>query len=335
MSDLNPQRSDGAIEERDADSVPLLRVNQLTVQYRQGWAWNAPVVRAVDAISLDLRARETLGIVGESGCGKSTTLRAILRLVAIQGGTIHWKGVRIDPLSETAMRPLRQQIQMIFQDPYASLNPRMPIGEIVAEPLHVFGRFPRAERIFRAMAMLERVGLNPRRIHQYPHEFSGGQRQRIGIARALILEPELVLCDEPVSALDVSIQAQVLNLLKDLQHEFELSYLFISHDLSVVRHVANRIAVMYRGKIVELAQTVDLFRAPRHPYTQVLLDAIPIPDPRRAAPAITVAHSSDPNHGGRGCVFAARCPRVEARCRLESPPLAGETHQVACFYPLT
>ena len=288
-------------------------------------------VPAVAGVNFVVHTGETLGIVGESGCGKSTTLRAIVRLVPIHNGRIYWKGQRIDRMSERAMRPLRQQMQMIFQDPFSSLNPRMTVGQIVAEPLHNFGRYPRAERKLRVMDVLHRVGLNPRVLNRYPHEFSGGQRQRIGIARALIVQPELICCDEPVSALDVSIQAQIVNLLQDLQQEFGLAYLFVSHDLAVVRHLAHRIGVMYQGKIVELAPSEILYRTPLHPYTQMLLKSIPVPDPSISLSVAPEAWSVPTRATDKGCPFSARCPIVQERCRNEMPSLEGTEHQVACF----
>lgn len=311
--------------------APLLSVEDLRVHYRDGWAWKSKVFSAVDGVNLVVNAGETLGIVGESGCGKSTMLRAILRLVPIHTGRIFWKGQRIDLLSESAMRPLRQQLQMIFQDPFSSLNPRMTVGQIVAEPLHNFGRYPRADRQMRVMDVLHRVGMNPRLLNRYPHEFSGGQRQRIGIARALIVQPELICCDEPVSALDVSIQAQIINLLQDLQQEFGLAFLFISHDLAVVRHLAHRIGVMYQGKIVEIAPAENLYRTPMHPYTQMLLKSIPVPDPSISLSVAPEAWSVQTQATDKGCPFSPRCPFVQERCRNEVPSLEGTEHQVACF----
>ncbi len=262
---------------------PLLEVRDLKVHFpfSRGWLFNRThgVIRAVDGVSFTVHEGETLGLVGESGCGKSTTARAILQLIRPTSGEVHWRGSRIDTFNERAMRPYRRQMQMIFQDPFASLNPRMTVGEIVAEPMRIFSLHEPNRRKLEVLRLLDLVGLNPRFLNRYPHEFSGGQRQRIGIARALAVNPRIILCDEPVSALDVSIQAQVINLLMDLQRQLGLAYLFIAHDLSIVRHISTRIAVMYQGKIVESASADTLYKQPQHPYTQALLAAVPIPDP--------------------------------------------------------
>lgn len=264
---------------------PLLSVRDLHVHFpfSRGPFWNRThgVVRAVDGVSFDIAEGETLGLVGESGCGKSTTARAILNLIPPTSGEVVLQGTRIDNLSEWGMRPWRRVAQMIFQDPFASLNPRMTVGRIVSEPMQILGLHSPQDRKFETLRLLEMVGLNPRYLNRYPHEFSGGQRQRIGIARALAVQPRLVLCDEPVSALDVSIQAQVVNLLMDLQQKLGLSMLFIAHDLAVVRHIADRIGVMYLGKLVEVAAAESLYTNPRHSYTQALLSSALIPDPRQ------------------------------------------------------
>jgi oligopeptide transport system ATP-binding protein len=291
-------------------------------------------VRAVDGVSFTIREGETLGLVGESGCGKSTTARAILNLVPITSGEVLWQGRRIDRLADSGMRPYRRQMQMIFQDPFASLNPRMTVGRIVAEPMKIFGLHEPAHRKLEVMRLLDMVGLNPRFLNRYPHEFSGGQRQRIGIARALAVDPKLIFCDEPVSALDVSIQAQVINLLVELQRRLGLAYLFIAHDLSVVRHISNRIGVMYLGRIVEMADAAALYRQPLHPYTQALLSAIPIPDPkieRERRRTILTGDVPSPDRVYPGCRFADRCPIAEPRCRSTSPELEGPEHGVACL----
>ncbi|HEV3417627.1 MAG TPA: oligopeptide/dipeptide ABC transporter ATP-binding protein [Pirellulales bacterium] len=317
---------------------PLLEVRDLTVHFpfARGPFFRREhgAVRAVDGVSFTIREGETLGLVGESGCGKSTTARAILNLVRITSGEVRWQGQRIDGLNDSIMRPYRKHIQMIFQDPFASLNPRMTVGRIVAEPMKIFGQHEPAQRKLEAMRLLDMVGLNPRFLNRYPHEFSGGQRQRIGIARALAVNPKLIVCDEPVSALDVSIQAQVINLLVELQRRLGLAYLFIAHDLSVVRHISNRIGVMYLGRIVELADAAILYREPLHPYTQALLSAVPIPDPkieRERRRTILTGDVPSPDRVYPGCRFADRCPIAEPRCRITPPELEGPEHQVACI----
>ncbi len=321
-----------------ASGMPLLEVRDLTVHFpfaRGSFLKRQRgVIRAVDGISFSLREGETLGLVGESGCGKTTTARAILNLAPATSGEVLWKGQRIDRLGESRMRPYRQQIQMIFQDPFASLNPRMTVGRIVAEPMDIFSLHAAGDRKLEVMRLLDMVGLNPRFLNRYPHEFSGGQRQRIGIARALAVNPKLIVCDEPVSALDVSIQAQVINLLMDLQRRLGLSYLFIAHDLSVVRHISTRIGVMYLGKIVELADSAALYRQPRHPYTQALLSAAPIPDPvveRARRRTILSGDVPSPDREYAGCRFADRCPIAEPRCSTTPPPLEGSPHPTACL----
>ncbi len=328
---------------------PLLSVRGLVVHFpiERGVLFRREVgrVRAVDGISFDLAKGETLGLVGESGCGKSTTARAIIRLVRPTAGEIRFRGHDLATLDEPTMRAeVRPHLQMIFQDPYASLNPRMTVEQLVAEPLWNFsgaGEFPmrKADKggvRARVTEMLELVGLSARHLDRYPHEFSGGQRQRIGIARALAASPDLVLCDEPVSALDVSIQAQVVNLLQDLQERLGLTYLFIAHDLAVVRHISDRVAVMYLGRIVEVAPAAEIYDVPLHPYTVALLSAIPIPDPvvqrQRRRIALT-GEIPSPTKEYRGCRFADRCPVRIARCHDEDPPLVEHRpgHFAACW----
>ncbi len=293
-------------------------------------------VKAVDGISFDIHKGETLGLVGESGCGKTTTGRCILQLEMATDGEIWFDGQELNTLSNTEMRPLRQRIQVIFQDPFSSLNPRMKIGDIIAEPMMVHGivKEPKA-RALRVRELLDLCGLNPKFADRYPHEMSGGQRQRVGIARALAMEPEFIICDEAVSALDVSIQAQVINLLEDLRDEFGLTYLFISHDLSVVRHLCHRVAVMYLGHIVELAETDELFDNPLHPYTQGLLEAVPIPDPiieRARAHQVIKGEIPSPINPPSGCVFHPRCPKAVDGCKINMPEFREikPGHWVAC-----
>jgi peptide/nickel transport system ATP-binding protein len=296
-------------------------------------------VRAVDGVTLEIRRGETLGLVGESGCGKSTVGRAILRLYKPTGGRIVFDGQDVSKLGDSALRPLRRRMQMVFQDPYASLNPRHSVGRIVGEPLRAHDLAGRRAAGARVRELLETVGLPQDAATRYPHEFSGGQRQRIGVARALAVNPDLIIADEPVSALDVSIQAQILNLLESLQDEFELTYLFIAHDLAVVRHISDRIAVMYLGALVEVADADDLYERPLHPYTISLLSAVPIPDPviERQRKAILLAGDlPSPADPPSGCRFHTRCPYVQpTRCRDEAPPLrplGGRGHQVACHW---
>ncbi|HTC10783.1 MAG TPA: dipeptide ABC transporter ATP-binding protein [Acetobacteraceae bacterium] len=316
---------------------PLLEVGSLAKHYpvRRGIVFGRSVgnVRAVDGISFQLARGETLALVGESGCGKSTTARLVLRLIDPSAGSIHFEGIDITDVVGEPLRKLRRRMQIVFQDPFASLNPRMTVGDILEEPLIVHHIGTKPERRARVNELLGLVGLAPYHAQRYPHEFSGGQRQRIGIARALAVEPSLIVCDEPVSALDVSIQAQVVNLLKDLQARLGLSYLFIAHDLAVVKHMADRVAVMYLGQIVELATKDALFAAPSHPYTRTLLAAIPRPDPHRDMHRqIPGGDVPSPMNPPDGCRFHTRCPFVTERCRSEMPPLvewrAG--HQVAC-----
>jgi oligopeptide transport system ATP-binding protein len=293
-------------------------------------------VKAVDTINFHVFRGETLGLVGESGCGKSTTGRAILQLYRPTGGEVLFQGKDLVKLKDNELRPMRRQMQMIFQDPYASLNPRMTVGSIISEPLEVHSIGTKAERLERVRELLRVVGLNPYFINRYPHEFSGGQRQRIGVARALAVNPSFIVCDEPISALDVSIQAQIINLLEDLQEQFNLTYLFIAHDLSVVRHISDRIAVMYLGKIMEMCDRDELYRNPMHPYSQALLSAVPIPDPvveEKRQRIILEGDVPSPVNPPKGCHFSTRCPKVMDVCRENEPEFRdyGEEHFVACW----
>jgi oligopeptide transport system ATP-binding protein len=302
-------------------SQPLVRARRLVKHFKK--------VQAVDDVSFDVHPGETLALVGESGCGKSTTGKLLLRLIEPTSGAVYFKQQNIFELRERDMRSLRSEMQIIFQDPYGSLNPRMTVGDMLEEPLRLHGLHKGKERQ-RTVELLGLVGLAPDHASRYPHEFSGGQRQRIGIARALAVEPKLIVCDEPVSALDVSIQAQVINLLQDLQRRLGLAYVFIAHDLAVVKHIATRVAVMYLGKIVEIADKRALFAAPRHPYTRALLSAIPVPDPLLKRPGIILEGDvPSPYDPPSGCRFRTRCPWARERCAAEEPLLGSG---VACHF---
>jgi oligopeptide/dipeptide ABC transporter ATP-binding protein len=319
------------------DTRMLLEVSDLKKHYpvRSGvLRRQVGTVHAVDGVSFSVGVGETLGLVGESGCGKSTVARSILRLVEPTSGSIRLNGRDITRLGKSEMRPNRRSMQIIFQDPFASLNPRMTAGDIVGEPLTVHGLAVGDAKRKRVAELFEQVGLRPDQMHNYPHQFSGGQRQRICIARALSLGPSLIVCDEPVSALDVSIQAQVINLLIDLQRAHGFSYLFIAHDLAVVAHISHRVAVMYLGRIVEIADKTELFANPRHPYTQALLASVPVANPKaKRLTALLQGDVPSPINPPSGCAFHTRCPYVMERCRLETPRLADVSgqHQVACF----
>jgi oligopeptide/dipeptide ABC transporter ATP-binding protein len=311
--------------------TPLVSLAGLEVHFptRHG------TVRAVDDVDLDVRPAETVGLVGESGCGKTTLGKAILRLVNPTAGSIRLNGTEISTMTRSELRPLRRQVQMIFQDPYASLNPRHSVGRILEEPLIVHRIGTPAQRKEKVAWLMSKVGLRPDAARRHPHEFSGGQRQRIGIARALALEPKLIVCDEPVSALDVSVRAQVINLLADLRKELGLAYLFISHDLSVVEHVSDRIAVMYLGRIVELADRATLWTKPLHPYTQALISAVPVPDPKSGTRRVILEGDlPSPLNPPSGCRFRTRCPIATELCAREDPALRtmAPGHQVACHH---
>jgi oligopeptide/dipeptide ABC transporter ATP-binding protein len=319
-----------------AQGTTLLEVAGLTKHFpvRKGvLGRDRGQVHAVDDVSFSIAAGETLGLVGETGCGKSTTSKLILRLIDPTSGSIEWRGRRIDKLDVTAMRPIRRELQAVFQDPYSSLNPRMRAMDIVAEPIRNFAIALEGDVRSRVAQLFEKVGLRPDQLVKYPYEFSGGQRQRLGIARALAPGPKLIVCDEPVSALDVSMQAQVVNLLMDLQQELGLSYLFVAHDLAVVEHISHRVAVMYLGRIVELADVRSLFTRPQHPYTEALLSAVPIPDPgAERKGAVLTGDVPSPISPPPGCRFHTRCPYAEARCRIETPATreVAPGHFVAC-----
>ena len=323
------------------EKEPLVKVEKLTVHFDAGrsgfWGQTHLAVHAVDKVSFDIFPGETLGLVGESGSGKSTTGRAILRRVPIKSGRIYFQGRDITELDEEELRPLRRHMQLVFQDPYASLNPRLRVIDIVAEPLLVHGLAKNTrEAVNRVAELLELVGLPPDAGGRYPHAFSGGQGQRIGIARALALSPQFIVADEPVSALDVSIRAQVVNLMQDLQVEFGLTYLFIAHDLAVVRHISHRIAIMYAGRIAEIAQRDAIYDSAIHPYTEALLSAVPVPDPKVQKARQRIAYSGEvpnPLAPPAGCRFQTRCPLVSEQCRKEDPPLVVRRpgHLAACW----
>ncbi|MFR7405084.1 MAG: ABC transporter ATP-binding protein [Coriobacteriaceae bacterium] len=324
------------------NNTPLLKVEHLHKEFPtgsgfMGGKFSKKVVSAVNDLSFEIRAGETFGLVGESGCGKSTTGRAIMHLDPPTSGKVYFEGRDISKMNKNELKAMRREMQFIFQDPYASLNPRMTIGEIISEPMVIHGIGTPEERIERVRELLDVVGLNPEHINRYPHEFSGGQRQRVGIARSFILRPKLIICDEPVSALDVSIQAQVLNLLKDLQKQYGTAYLFIAHDLSVVQHISDRVAVMYLGKMVELSDWKSLYAEPNHPYTQALLSAVPIPDPdvqQNRKRIILAGDPPSPIDPPSGCRFHTRCPIAQAKCSEEAPEFReiGEGHFCACHY---
>lgn len=292
------------------------------------------VLKAVDDVSFHIHKGETFGLVGESGCGKSTTGRSIVRLYDVTDGEVLFDGQNIATMNEKQLKPFRKRMQTIFQDPYSSLNPGMNVTQLISEPMAIHGVVNRKDQRNMVLSLLEKVGLKPEHAERYPHEFSGGQRQRISIARALSVRPEFILCDEPISALDVSVQAQVVNMLEDLQEEYGLTYLFIAHDLSMVRHISDRIGVMYLGKLVEVAPSDELYNHPAHPYTQALLSAIPVPDPKQAGSAISMLQGDLPSPLAdmQGCKFASRCPFATERCRQEEPKWReiSSGHYAAC-----
>lgn len=320
--------------------VPLVRVENLTKYFPiKAGILQRKVgdVKAVDGVSFDIWRGETLGMVGESGCGKTTVGRTILRIYPPTSGEIFFDGIPLSSVKNKPLRQMRRRMQMVFQDPYASLNPRLTAGEIVGEPLEIHGLARGAEKQKRVAELFELVGLSREYINRYPHEFSGGQRQRIGLARALALTPDLIICDEPIAALDVSIQAQIVNLMQELQEELNLTYLFIAHDLSMVKHISDRVLVMYVGKVMELAQRDELYESPLHPYTKALLSAVPIPDPEYEMQRKRIILSGDlpsPAQPPPGCRFHTRCPIAEQQCKLTEPPLreVAPDHVVACHF---
>jgi oligopeptide/dipeptide ABC transporter ATP-binding protein len=344
MSDVSSVPSENAADSADGDQI-LLRVENLVKYFpvkTSGFFQPREYVHAVDDVSFTVRRGQTFGIVGETGCGKSTLGRTIARLYDVTSGRVVFDGTDVSRLSQRQMRPLRREIQVIFQDPVGSLNPRRRVGSIIGDPFAIHRIASGAERKRLVQELMERVGLNPEHFNRFPAEFSGGQRQRIGVARALAFRPKLIICDEPVSALDVSIQAQVINLLADLQAEFGLTYIFIAHDLSVVRHVSDTVAVMYLGKLTEVASSDDLFTIPRHPYTGALLSAVPLPDPDHSdqrQQLVLVGDVPSPITPPSGCRFHPRCPKAAEVCVAEVPPLEprlgdGPEHLAACHLPM-
>ncbi len=322
-----------------ADAPDLLVVEQLTKWFpvRKGFfSRTVGYVKAVDGVSFTIRKGETLGLVGESGCGKTTTGRALLRLIEPTSGSVFFEGKDVLAMSKDEVRKLRKEIQIIFQDPFSSLNPRLTVGEMLQEVLEVHQLAEGSSARRAAEQLLDIVGLRKEYLNRYPHEFSGGQRQRVGIARALAVNPKFIVCDEPVSALDVSIQSQIINLLQDLQKEFGLTYLFIAHDLSVVEHISDRVAVMYLGKVVEIAECDELYASPKHPYTEALLSAVPVPNPKAKKKRIILTGDiPSPANTPSGCAFHPRCPKVVDACKIKAPQLAllseKETHKVSCL----
>ncbi|HAP19796.1 dipeptide ABC transporter ATP-binding protein [Frisingicoccus caecimuris] len=323
----------------EKSKTPLLEVKDLKKWFpakKSPFSREKVFIKAVDGVSFTLNEGETLGVVGESGCGKSTMGRSVLRLLEPTGGQVIFNGVDYTALKDKELRDSRKDLQIIFQDPYASLDPRMTIGDIIAEPLDIQLKLPAKERMQRVLETMERAGLNTRFVNRYPHEFSGGQRQRIGIARAIVLNPKIMVCDEPVSALDVSIQAQVINLLMDLQKEMGMAYIFISHDLSVIKHISDRVAVMYLGHLVEIADKKDIYAHPMHPYTVALLSAIPVPDRKHKKEKIVLEGDlPSPANPPSGCVFHTRCYKAQDICKTEVPELkdCGNGHCCACHFP--